>query len=103
LKTTLLVKSKGRRSSRSDGSNPSGSALPLLNSWGLFLRKSFWWCCWVGAGLPKDGRESLEHKPVHWAQNPGVVGVYADEQADAGSDEKVNYQKQSYDLHIVIL
>jgi hypothetical protein len=32
LKTTLLVKSKGRRSSRSDGSNPSGSALPLLNS-----------------------------------------------------------------------
>ena len=52
------------------------------------------------SNVPEDCWELLEEKSVEAAQEPGVVGVDADEQTDACADHEVDDQHQGDDLHM---
>ena len=54
-------------------------------------------------GLREDGGDGVEDEALHGAEEAGVVGVDADEQADPGPDEEVHHEEEGDDLHSILL
>ena len=54
-------------------------------------------------GVPENAGDRSEDEAVERAQAAGVVGVDADEQADAGAQEEVDDQQQGDHLHHTII